>query len=198
MGGVLLQKKYPASHVSFRFFFSGKCSCEPPTQSTTICRFLRLQRLKFRKKKKTLSDLSKDPTNMPITSPNIENSYCWWKKSCTMLIGSSSHYFQFFLHLRWCRISSISSITSICLKWLEKLKKSSPKSWFNSNLPWYKITNHLKQISSIITMNFQFSLSSRRASRNSNPFLRQTYRWVSSRWFQPIWNLFVKIDHLLK
>ena len=108
------------------------------------------------------------------------------KSGENQLVGSFSHYLQVFLHLRWCRISSISSITSICLKWLEKLKKSSPKSWFNSNLPWYKITNHLKQISSIITMNFQFSLSSRRASRNSNPFLRQTYRWVSSRWFQPI------------
>ena len=38
--------------------------------------------------------------------------------------------------------------TWICLRWLEKSKKYSPKWWFDgdSNLPWYKVNNHLQQI----------------------------------------------------
>ena len=39
------------------------------------------------------------------------SSYCWWKKSCHQLIGSSSHYLQGFLHSRW--LFAISSINSI-------------------------------------------------------------------------------------
>ena len=35
-----------------------------------------------------------------------ESWYCWWKKSCTSWYGKSH-----IIHLRWCRISSINSIT---------------------------------------------------------------------------------------
>ena len=35
--------------------------------------------------------------------------YCWWKKSCTSWYGSLSHYLQGFIHVRWCRNSSINS-----------------------------------------------------------------------------------------
>ena len=60
--------------------------------------------------------------------------YCWWLKSGVhQLIGSISHYLQGFIHSRWCRISSINSITNpnntllrgnssnspyICIVWL--------------------------------------------------------------------------------
>ena len=35
---------------------------------------------------------------------NILLSHCWWKKSCTSL----SHNLQGFIHLNWCRMSSIN------------------------------------------------------------------------------------------
>ena len=42
-------------------------------------------------------------------------TYRWWKKSCTRLVGSFSHYciYQGFIHPRWCRISSINSTTML-------------------------------------------------------------------------------------
>ena len=36
--------------------------------------------------------------------------YCWWKKSCTSWYGTLSHYLQGFIHIGWCRISSINSM----------------------------------------------------------------------------------------
>ena len=36
--------------------------------------------------------------------------YGWWKKSCTSWYGILPHYLQGFIHVRWCRISSVNSI----------------------------------------------------------------------------------------
>ena len=56
--------------------------------------------------------------------PNYETSnYCWWKKSCTSWYGKYPIIYKV-LYARWCRISSINSIT-----------QSQRKIKFETNLP---------------------------------------------------------------
>ena len=45
------------------------------------------------------------------TSSRDSSSYCWWTKSCTSWYGSLSQYLQGFVRPRWCRISSINSMS---------------------------------------------------------------------------------------
>ena len=33
----------------------------------------------------------------------------------------------------------------LCVRCLEKVNKYSPKWWFNGDLSWYKVNNHIKQ-----------------------------------------------------
>ena len=53
----------------------------------------------------------------------------WWEEILHQLIGSLSHYLQGFIHLNWCRISSINSMTLLItiqgpILWLVKFPGS--------------------------------------------------------------------------
>ena len=45
------------------------------------------------------------------TTHQVEMTNCWWKKSCTSWYGEYPIIYRGFIHIKWCRISSINRIT---------------------------------------------------------------------------------------